>query len=58
MNRVKRRGISWISVGTTAGFARSATLPIFEDFEFVKDPFELAKGWLLESRAGGKTTAQ
>jgi hypothetical protein len=35
-------------VGTTAGFVRSATLTIFEDFELVKDAFELAKGWLLE----------
>jgi hypothetical protein len=48
VNRVKRRGIVWISVGTTAGFVRSATLTIFEDLEFVKDAFELAKGWLLE----------
>jgi hypothetical protein len=35
-------------MGTTAGFVRSATSTISEDFEFVKDAFELGKGCLLE----------
>jgi hypothetical protein len=43
---ILRSGLSagalfWISV-------RRATSTIFEDVEFVRDAFELAKGWLLE----------